>query len=62
MDDTRKIVLKLSGAERSALFRLAEANLRDPRDQIRLIVRNELQQLGYLQPVKKEKNSDQATH
>lgn len=44
----RKIVLLLNGPERSALTRLAEQELRDPRDQARLILRRELEYQGLL--------------
>jgi hypothetical protein len=46
--NTSRITVTLEREERSALMRLAEAELRDPRDQARLILRHELQQRGLL--------------
>lgn len=48
METLRKIVVLLSGAERSALAELAERELRDPRDQLRHILRTALQREGLL--------------
>lgn len=45
--ETRLTVL-LSGEERTALVKLAESELRDPRNQIRLILRQELESRGLL--------------
>ena len=50
MTTLRRIVVSLSGAERSALTELAERELREPRDQARLILRCELERLGLLPP------------
>ena len=44
----RRIVIPLSGAERSALAELAKRELREPRAQARLILRRELEQRGLL--------------
>lgn len=43
-----KLQVTLDEAEADALAKLAYSELRDPRDQIRLIVRRELEKLGLL--------------
>lgn len=45
-----KLQVTLSAREAEALARLAYAQLRDPREQIRLIVRRELQRRRLLEP------------
>lgn len=45
-----RLQVKFTKVEADALARLAASQLRDPRDQIRLIVRRELQRLGLLPP------------
>jgi len=45
---TTRLQIRLNRDEASALARLAASELRDPRDQIRLIVRQTLEQRGYL--------------
>ena len=49
MDNTQ-ITIALEQRERSALMKLARAELRSPRDQARYIIRRELEQLGLLPP------------
>ena len=44
----RKLVISLSGAERSALADLAERERRDLRDQAAVIIRCELERAGLL--------------
>lgn len=48
MDNTR-ITIPLEQAEKSALLKLAMAELREPREQIRYILRRELERLGLIQ-------------
>lgn len=43
-----KLQISLSRDEADALARWAASELRDPRDQIRLVVRRELERTGYL--------------
>jgi hypothetical protein len=50
MDSTR-ITVSLERTEKSALMKLAMAELRDPRDQLRYVLRRELERLGLLQPI-----------
>ena len=50
MPTCRRIVISLTGAERSALSELAQRELRQPRDQAHLILRRELERLGLLSP------------
>ncbi len=47
---TTRLTVTLSDDEAEALVRIATTELRDPRDQIRLIVRAELVQRGLLIP------------
>ena len=47
MNDAR-ITITFTRSERSALMKLAEQELRDPRDQARLILREELERRGLL--------------
>lgn len=49
MDNTR-ITIPLEQVERSALMKLATAELRDPAAQARFILRRELERLGLLPP------------
>jgi len=44
----RRIFVPLDGPERSGLAKLAEQELRDPRDQARHIIRCELERRGLL--------------
>jgi len=48
--DVRNVTVPLDGRERSALAKLAERELRDPRDQARLMLRLELEKRGLLAP------------
>lgn len=41
-----RIQIALDAAERSGLIRLAEKEMRDPRDQLKLILRQELERRG----------------
>jgi hypothetical protein len=43
-----RIMISLTSKERFALSALAKRELRSPRDQLRVILRNELQKLGLL--------------
>ena len=43
-----RVVIPLSEEERDALVELARAQVRDPRDQVRVMVRQELRKLGLL--------------
>ncbi len=43
-----KIYMNISSDEWNALYALAEASVREPRDQIRYMLRSELIRLGYL--------------
>jgi hypothetical protein len=45
---TTRLQIRLDRDEADALARLAASELRDPRDQIRLMVRRELKQGGWL--------------
>ena len=45
-----RIQLTLDRLERAGLMRLAELHLRSPRDQLRLILREELERAGLLEP------------
>ena len=47
---TTRLQITLSPREADALARLAGSELRDPRDQIRLMVRGELERSGLLLP------------
>ena len=49
MDNTR-ITIALEQQERSALMKLASAELRSPRDQARFVLRRELVRCGLLPP------------
>ena len=48
MNDLRKIVISLDGAERNALAALAARERRDARAQAALLIRTELERLGLL--------------
>ena len=43
-----RLLITLDSAERSALTKLSQKELRDPRDQLRLILRQELERQGLL--------------
>jgi len=45
-----RLQINLNKTEADALAHLAASELRDPRDQIRLIVRQELQRRGFFPP------------
>ena len=45
-----RVTVTLCPAEREALVKLALTELRSPRDQVRYIIRRELEQLGLLPP------------
>lgn len=46
-----RIMIQLDGIERSALTTLAERERRDPRQQAALLIRQQLERLGLIQPV-----------
>jgi hypothetical protein len=45
-----RLMIQLDGLERSALTTLAELERRDPRQQAALLIRQQLERLGLLQP------------
>jgi len=45
-----RIMISLSGDEADALLQLARSEMRDPREQVRFIVRHDLIQRGFLKP------------
>jgi len=45
-----RMQIKLNDCERQALGTIALAERRNPRDQAALIIRRELERLGYIQP------------
>jgi hypothetical protein len=47
---TIRLMINLNSDEAEALARLAASELRDPRDQIRFVVRCELERQGLLHP------------
>jgi len=53
MSNYQRVILTLSPDEKRALLALASADLRDPRDQIRWIVREEAARRGILPPAPK---------
>jgi len=55
-----RIMISLTSKERFALSSLAKRELRSPRDQLRVILRNELQKLGFLDM--DEEDSRPGTH
>ena len=48
--DNARITIALEQCERAALMKLAQAELREPRDQARYIIRCELERRGLLPP------------
>lgn len=64
MNDQVLIRFRLTDDEARSLRELSAAQLRRPRDQVRIIVRRELERLGYLQPDVEEEDDDRdpATH
>ena len=51
---TTRLQVSFDREEAEALARLAASELRDPRDQIRIVVRRELERCGYLKAARKE--------
>lgn len=58
---TTRLQVSLNRMEADALANLAASELRDPRDQIRLVVRQELQRRGLLPATRQEAVAAQAT-
>ena len=53
-----RMFIGLEPAERSALMKLAEMELRSPRDQLRVILREELKKRGLLRSTDKRDSDD----
>ena len=53
-----RIMITLEPDERKALYELSKMKLRDPRDQIRFVIRRELVQLGLLNETKNDCESE----
>ena len=49
-----RLSIHLEPSEHDAMWALSQRERRDPRDQAALIIRNELERLGYIQPPKME--------
>jgi len=47
-----RITITLDRKERAALMQLASSEMREPRDQVRYILRNELKRLGLIDHVR----------
>jgi hypothetical protein len=50
-----RLIISLDGEERNALNELSQKELRDPRDQIRILLRLELERIGLLKSTTKMK-------
>jgi hypothetical protein len=56
-----RIFISLNVPERDALIKLAEQEFRDPRAQAAMIIRQELERRGFLEPFKRAEQSGSHT-